>query len=63
MFSTVFSTTEAAKEARVTVTTIRRWIQLGYLRATRIAGRYFVDREDFDQLMKDIAETRPALDG
>lgn len=50
------TTAEAAQIARVSVRTIRRWISVGYIRASKPAGgRVLIDRDSLRAFIEDSA--------
>lgn len=46
------TTYEIAKDLKVNVNTVRRWIQSGELVALDVGGEYRVSREDYDNFVQ-----------
>ena len=46
------TTEEIAKDLKVNVNTVRRWIQSGELVALDVGGEYRVSREDYENFIK-----------
>jgi excisionase family DNA binding protein len=47
-----FTTEEIAKDLKVNVNTVRRWIQSGELVALDVGGEYRISREDYKEFVQ-----------
>ena len=45
---------ETAEELNVTDTTVRNYIQRGFIKAEKIGGRIFIDRNDLEESLKEV---------
>jgi excisionase family DNA binding protein len=46
------TTDEIAKDLKVNVNTVRRWIQSGELPAVDVGGEYRISRKDYDDFLQ-----------
>ncbi len=53
-----FTTEEIAKDLKVNINTVRRWIQSGELVALDVGGEYRVAREDYKEFIQSRKTTK-----